>query len=62
MIVEFLEPINLKQMLLDLKFRVLETRGYVYNSKTLVNALNITRRWDIVLTGEPKIHYTTFST
>ena len=62
MIVEFLEPINLKQMLLDLKLKVLETRGYVYNSKTLVNALNITRRWDIVLTREPKIHYTTFST
>jgi predicted nucleotidyltransferase component of viral defense system len=52
-----LEPINLKQMLLDLEFKFLETTGYVYNTETLINALNITRRWDIVLTGDGSLHY-----
>lgn len=52
-----LKPINLKQMLLDLEFKFLETTGYVYNIETLINALNITRRWDIVLTGDTKTHY-----
>ena len=54
---KILEPINLKQMLLDLEFKFLETTGYVYNVETLINALNITRRWDIVLTGDMKTHY-----
>lgn len=54
---KILKPINLKQMLLDLEFKFLETTGYVYNTETIVNALNITRRWDIVLAGEPEIHY-----
>ena len=52
-----LEPINLKQMLLDLEFKFLETTGYVYNAESLINALNIKRRWDIVLTGDEAIHY-----
>jgi len=52
-----LKPINLKQMLLDLEFKFLETTGYVYNTETLVNALNITRRWDIVLSVEDSLHY-----
>ena len=54
---KILEPINLKQMLLDLEFKFLETTGYVYNTETLINALNITRRWDIVLIGNEKSHY-----
>ena len=54
---KILEPINLNQMLLDLEFKFLETTGYVYNAETIINALNITRRWDIVLTGDAKIHY-----
>ena len=52
-----LEPINLKQMLLDLEFKFLETTGYVYNTETLINALNITRRWDIVLTVDKSLEY-----
>lgn len=44
-----LEPINLKEMLLDLEVKFLETTGYVYNIESLINALNITRRWDITL-------------
>ncbi len=44
-------------MLLDLEFKFLETTGYVYNTETIINALNITRRWDIVLTGDVKMHY-----
>ena len=44
-------------MLLDLEFKFLETTGYVYNIETIVNALNITRRWDIVLTADTKIQY-----
>ena len=44
-------------MLLDLEFKFLETTGYVYNAETIINALNITRRWDIVLTGDVKMHY-----
>jgi len=54
---KILKPINLKQMLLDLEFKFLETTGYVYNTETIINALNITRRWDIVLTGEEALHY-----
>jgi predicted nucleotidyltransferase component of viral defense system len=54
---KILKPINLKQMLLDLEFKFLETTGYVYNTETIVNALNITRRWDIVLTGDESLHY-----
>ena len=52
-----LEPINLKEMLLDLEFKFLETTGYVYNIENLVNALNISRRWDIVLLDESQDHY-----
>ena len=52
-----LKPINLKQMLLDLEFKFLETTGYVYNTETLINTLNITRRWDIVLSVEDSLHY-----
>ena len=44
-------------MLLDLEFKFLETTGYVYNAETIINALNITRRWDIVFTGEAKMYY-----
>jgi len=44
-------------MLLDLEFKFLETTSYVYNAETIINALNITRRWDIVLTGDAKVHY-----
>ncbi|SFV50801.1 hypothetical protein MNB_SV-12-1079 [hydrothermal vent metagenome] len=54
---KILKPINLKQMLLDLEFKFLETTGYVYNSENIVNALNITRRWDIVLTEDKSLHY-----
>jgi len=52
-----LKPINLKQMLLDLEFKFLETTGYVYNTETLINTLDITRRWDIVLSVEESLHY-----
>ena len=52
-----LKPINLKQMLLDLEFKFLETTGYVYNTETLINALNITRRWDIVLSVDKSLQY-----
>jgi len=52
-----LKPINLKQMFLDLEFKFLETTGYVYNTETLINALNITRRWDIVLTVDKSLEY-----
>lgn len=45
------------QLLLNLEFKFLETTGYVYNSETIVNALNITRRWDIILTGDQQIHF-----
>ena len=52
-----LEPINLKEMLLDLEFKFLETTGYVYNIESLINALNITRRWDITLLDEGQANY-----
>jgi len=35
----------------------LETTGYVYNTETLINSLNITRRWDIVLAQESEFQY-----
>lgn len=54
---KILKPINLKQMLLDLEFKFLETTGYVYGAETLINALNVTRRWDIILTGEEHLQY-----
>jgi len=54
---KILKPINLKQMLLDLEFKFLETTGYVYNMETMINALNITRRWDIVLRSDESLHY-----
>jgi len=54
---KILKPINLKQMLLDLEFKFLETTGYVYGSERIINALNVTRRWDITLTGDKKIHH-----
>ncbi len=54
---KILKPINLKQMLLDLEFKFLETTGYLYGVENLVNALNITRRWDIVLTTETEKQY-----
>ena len=54
---KLLKPINLKQMLLDLEFKFLETTGYVYGAEALINALNITRRWDIVLAGDTKMHF-----
>jgi len=52
-----LEPINLKEMLLDLEFKFLETTGYVYNIESLINALNITRRWDITLLDDGQANY-----
>lgn len=54
---KILKPINLKQMLLDLEFKFLETTGYVYGIENLVNALNVTRRWDIVLTDKAEKQY-----
>ncbi len=44
-------------MLLDLEFKFLETTGYVYGTESLINALNVTRRWDIVLVEEENLHY-----
>ena len=44
-------------MLLDFEFKFLETTGYVYNTETLINALNITRRWDIVLAVDESLQY-----
>ena len=41
----------------DLEFKFLETTGYVYSTETLINALNVTRRWDIILIGEESLHY-----
>lgn len=54
---KILKPINLKQMLLDLEFKFLETTAYVYDSERIINALNIARRWDITLTDDSKIHH-----
>ena len=54
---KILKPINLKQMLLDLEFKFLETTGHLYGVENLMNALNITRRWDIVLTTEIEKQY-----
>jgi len=53
---KILKPINLKQMLLDLEFKFLETTGYVYSAQNIINALNVTRRWDIILTGDKSLH------
>ena len=44
-------------MLLDLELKFLETTGYIYNIENLFNALNITRRWDIILRSEIKKQY-----
>jgi hypothetical protein len=54
---KILEPIDLRQMLLDLEMKFLETTGYVYNVQTLINALNVARRWDIVLSEESRLHH-----
>ncbi|MCK5854688.1 MAG: hypothetical protein KAG56_05655, partial [Sulfurovaceae bacterium] len=34
-----------------------ETTGYVYSAETILNALNISRRWDIILIGNSKTTY-----
>jgi len=52
-----LEPISLKDMLLDLELKFLETTGYVYNIDSLITALKITRRWDISLVDDCQSNY-----
>lgn len=52
-----LKPINLKEMLLDLELKFLETTGDTYNIESLVNALSIIRRWDIILIDENQTNY-----
>ncbi len=52
-----LEPISLKDMLLDLELKFLETTGYVYNIDSLITALKITRRWDIALVDDGQSNY-----
>ena len=47
-----LEPIEIKKLFLDLELKFLETTGYVYSVQSVVNALKIPRRWDIILTEE----------
>jgi len=51
-----LEPIEIKKLFLDLELKFLETTGYVYSVQSVVNALKIPRRWDIILTEEESMH------
>jgi len=51
-----LEPIEIKKLFLDLELKFLETTGYVYSVQSLVNALKIPRRWDIILTEDNSMH------
>lgn len=44
-----LEPVQIKKLFLDLELKFLETTGYVYSVQSVVNALKIPRRWDIIL-------------
>lgn len=47
-----LEAIQIKNLFLDLELKFLETTGYVYSVQSVVNALKIPRRWDIILTED----------
>jgi len=47
-----LKPIEIKKLFLDLELKFLETTGYVYSVQSVVNALKIPRRWDIILTED----------
>lgn len=51
-----LEPVQIKKLFLDLELKFLETTGYAYTVQSVVNALTIPRRWDIVLAGDESIH------
>ena len=50
-----LKPIEIKQLFLDLELKFWETTGYRYSVQSVVNALKIPRRWDIILTEEKSI-------
>ncbi len=47
-----LESIQIKNLFLDLELKFLETTGYAYSVQSVVNALKIPRRWDIILTED----------
>ncbi len=51
-----LKPLQIKKLFLDLELKFLETTGYVYSVQHVVNALQIPRKWDIVLTGDENMH------
>ncbi len=51
-----LEPVQIKELFLDLELKFLETTGYVYSVQSVVNALKIPRRWDIILTENKATH------
>ncbi len=52
-----LEPLKIKTLFLDLEMKFLETTGYVYSVQRVVNALQISRRWDIVTTENREMVY-----
>ncbi len=52
-----LEALSIKTLFLDLEMKFLETTGYVYNVMSVVNALKIPRRWDIILAGDEQMHH-----
>ena len=51
-----LEPVQIKKLFLDLELKFLETTGYAYSVQSVVNALKIPRRWDIILTEDEAKH------
>ena len=50
-----LNPIEIKKLFSDLELKFLETTGYVYSVQSVVNALKIPRRWDIILTEDERM-------
>ena len=52
-----LEPLKIKILFSDLEMKFLETTGYVYNVPSVVNALKIPRRWDIILAGDEQMYH-----
>ncbi len=51
-----LEPVPIKKLFLDLELKFLETTGYVYSIQSVVNALKVPRRWDIIFTDDKSSH------
>lgn len=53
-----LKPIDLKEMLMDLRLKFEETTGYIYSEKELLKALDVSNRnWDIVPTEVTKEYW-----